>query len=93
MSEFMQKLFALKTLHELYELDNGNDVILNAIVIAHKSSYSYMLDDNFFSTVPSVNSIVFSITHNSVVYKCHGVNGARAKITITSIDEMTKYSG
>jgi hypothetical protein len=93
MNEFTQTLFALKTLNDLYTLDNGNDVILNAIEIVHKSSYSYMLNDNFYSTVSSVNSIVFSITHNSVVYKCRGVNGPRGKITITSIDTSTKYNG
>ena len=91
MNEFEQKIFALKTLNELYQLATDTGATLNALQLVHKSSYSYMLDEHFYTTVPSVNHLGFTITHESGVYYCTGKNGVDGKIKIYSTDKKDKY--
>jgi hypothetical protein len=93
MSEFEQKIFALKTLNELFELTRNSNTVLNAIQLISKSSYSYMIDDDYYNTVPSINHLLFTITHESGVYKCEGKNGANGNIAIYSTEKKDKYDG
>jgi hypothetical protein len=93
MNEFEQKIFALKTLNELYQLVTETDATLNAIQITHKSSYSYIIDEHFFRTISSINDLTFTITHKSGIYKCTGKNGGDGKIAIYSTDKKDKYDG
>lgn len=93
MNEFEQKIFALKTLNELYQLATDTGATINSLQLIHKSSYSYMVDENFYNTIPSVNHLGFIITHESVVYYCEGKNGANGKIVIYSTSRKDKYNG